>query len=413
MTTRQDHDGPSPSAGHWLTAARLRAYPMILLAVFALAILGYVAASDGLEDPLGKPLGTYFSPFHAAARLALQGEAGGAYRPEQLLAAQQGAIPGTDDVFVFPQPPVFLLMILPFGLLPYVPGLLAWLALGYGSYAASLLSRREARAATWAVVAFPGAIVCALNSQTGLLAVALLVGAMGLLERRPLCAGLLLGLCGFRPELFLASSLALAAGGHWRTLGMAAASLAGLVVVSFAAFGTAAWLAFRESLPWLGQVLAEGWLPWFKLISVYGAGRLAGLGLEAAVLLQAATTLLALAGLVWAWRRPAPLELKAAILGCSALLVSPLTLYYDLVVLAMPLLFLALEGQRHGWRTGERELLVAVWVMPLLVLPLGQVAGLQLAPFVNVVMLLALLRRIAGWWAEEPSAGRSPQMQRP
>ena len=75
MTTRQDFDRPCPSAGHWLTAARLRAYPMILLAVFALAILGYLAASDGLEDPLGKPLGTYFSPFHAAARLALQGEA--------------------------------------------------------------------------------------------------------------------------------------------------------------------------------------------------------------------------------------------------------------------------------------------------------------------------------------------------
>ncbi len=401
MTTRQDIGGRCLSAGHWLTAARLRAYPMILLAVFALAILGYLAASDGLEDPLGKPLGTYFSPFHAAARLALQGEAVGAYRPERLLTAQQGAIPGTDDVFVFPQPPVFLLMILPFGLLPYVPGLVAWLALGYGSYAASLLSHREARAATWAVLAFPGAIVCALNSQTGLLAVALLVGAMGLLERRPLCAGLLLGLCGFRPELFLASSLALAAGGYWRTLAVAVASLAGLVVVSFAAFGTAAWLAFRESLPWLGQVLAEGWLPWFKLVSVYGAGRLAGLGLEAAVLLQAAVTLLALGSLIWAWRRPAPLELKAAVLGCSALLVSPLTLYYDLVLLALPLLYLALEGLRHGWRSGERELLVAAWVLPLVVLPLGQVASLQLAPFVILAVLAIPLRRIQA--AEAPS----------
>jgi len=405
MAARQDLEEQCPSAGHWLTAARLRAYPQILLAVFALAILGYLAASDGLEDPLGKPLGTYFSPFHAAARLALQGEAAEAYLPERLLAAQQETIPGTDDVFVFPQPPFFLLLVLPFGLLPYLPGLVAWLALGYGGYAASLLGRSEVRVGTWAVLGFPGAILCALNGQTGLLAAPLLAGAIGLLGRRPLCAGLLFGLCGFRPELVPVIGLALVAGGHWRTLAMAAASLAGQVAASVVAFGTAPWLAYRDSFPWLAQILAEGWLPWFKLVSVYGAGRLIGLGLEAAVMLQAASTLLALAALVWAWRRQVPLELKAAVLGCTALLVSPLTLYYDLVLLALPLVGLALDGQRRGWRPGERELLAVAWVLPLVAGSLGQSTALQVAPLVTALLLLALLGRIRGGGLEARAAG--------
>ena len=398
MSARQDLEDAGRAGGHWLSGARLRAYPQILLAVFAVAILAYVAASEGLEDPLGKPLGTYFSPFHAAAGLALRGEAAEVYRPEALLAAQQAAIPGTDDVFAFPQPPVFLLLILPLGLLPYVPGLIAWFALGYGSYAVLLLRRLQgaAGAGTWAVLAFPGAILCALNSQTGLLAVALLAAAVGLLPRRPLVSGLLFGLCGFRPELALAIGLALAAGGHWRTLAAAAASLAGLVAASVAAFGVGPWLAFRDSLPWLGEVLAEGQLPWFKLVSVYGAGRLVGLGLEAAVLLQVAGTLLALSALVWAWRRSAPLELKAGVLGCAALLISPLTLYYDLVLLALPLLWLALEGVRRGWRPWERELLAAAWALPLIAVPLGQAVALQVAPLVILLVLLCLLRRLGG-----------------
>ena len=398
MSARQDLEGAGRAGGHWLSGARLRAYPQILLAVFAVAILAYVAASEGLEDPLGKPLGTYFSPFHAAAGLALRGEAAEVYRPEALLAAQQAAIPGTDDVFAFPQPPVFLLLILPLGLLPYVPGLIAWFALGYGSYAVLLLRRLQgaAGAGTWAVLAFPGAILCALNSQTGLLAVALLAAAVGLLPRRPLVSGLLFGLCGFRPELALAIGLALAAGGHWRTLAAATVSLAGLVAASIAAFGVGTWLAFRDSLPWLGEVLAEGQLPWFKLVSVYGAGRLVGLGLEAAVLLQVAGTLLALSALVWAWRRAAGLELKAGVLGCAALLISPLTLYYDLVLLALPLLWFALEGVRRGWRPWERELLAAAWALPLIAVPLGQATALQVAPLVILLVLLCLLRRLGG-----------------
>ena len=396
MTLRQGIGDEKRPGRHWLTAERLRAYPQILLVVFGLATLGYVLASEGLQDPLGKPLGTYFSPFHAGARLALDGEAAAIYDPERLLAAQQTAIPGTDDVFLWPLPPVLLLLLLPFGLLPYVPGLIAWLAFGFAGYALSLSRALTDRTGVWAALAFPGAIVCALNSQTGLLAVALLVGALGQLERRPLSAGLLLGLAGFRPEFAVLGCLALAAGARWRALAATLATLAALLLICFAAFGAAPWRAYLDSFPWLAEVLAEGWLPWFKLVSVYGSARLLGLSTTPAVALQAIVAILTLAALVWAWRRPTAVELKGAVLACAALLVSPLTFYYDLVLLAPALLWLAEDGQRRGWRPWEREILAAAWALPLIASPLAQATALPLALLAVVVLLWSLLRRIHG-----------------
>ena len=396
MSARQGFEEEGGPERHWLTGERLRAYPKILLVVFALAILSYVMASEGLQDPLGKPIGTYFSPFHAGARLALDGEAAAIYDPVRLLAAQQAAIPGTDDVFLWPQPPIILLLLLPFGLLPYVPGLIAWFAFGFGGYALALSRALGNRTGIWAVLAFPGAIVCALNSQTGLLTVALLAGALGQLERRPLGAGLLFGLAGFRPEIAVVSCLALAAGARWRVLAAALATLGGLLLICFAAFGAAPWLAYRDSFPWLAEVLAEGWLPWFKLVSVYGSARLLGLDTTPAIALQGVAAVLALGALVWAWKRPAAMELKGAVLACVALLVSPLTFYYDLVLLALPLLWLALDGWRRGWRPWEREVLTAAWVLPLIASPLAQAMALQLAPLMIAALLLSLLRRIGG-----------------
>ena len=174
------------------------------------------------------------------------------------------------------------------------------------------------------------------------------------------------------------------------------ATLAALLLICFAAFGAAPWRAYLDSFPWLAEVLAEGWLPWFKLVSVYGSARLLGLSTTPAVALQAIVAILTLAALVWAWRRPTAVELKGAVLACAALLVSPLTFYHDLVLLAPALLWLAEDGQRRGWRPWEREILAAAWALPLIASPLAQATALPLALLAVVVLLWSLLRRIHG-----------------
>ncbi len=48
------------ASGSWLSAARLRAYCLILVALAALALIALLATSNGLNDYQGRPLGTDF-----------------------------------------------------------------------------------------------------------------------------------------------------------------------------------------------------------------------------------------------------------------------------------------------------------------------------------------------------------------
>ena len=65
--------------GEWLTGERLRAYRLILLITYALAIITWIVLSHGLLDINGKPLGTDFASFYAAGSLALDGRAASVY----------------------------------------------------------------------------------------------------------------------------------------------------------------------------------------------------------------------------------------------------------------------------------------------------------------------------------------------
>ncbi|MNT92677.1 hypothetical protein D3C72_2339990 [compost metagenome] len=54
---------------------------------------------------------------------------------------------------------------------------------------------------------------------------------------------------------------------------------------------------------------------------------------------------------------------------------------------------LAVEGVKHGWMKGERELLVVAWLLPF-ALSMNQAGHLPPAgPLVTLLLLMAILRR--------------------
>ena len=57
----------------WLDASRARAYPRIVAGVVLLALLGLVLTAHGAVDSRGEPIGTDFSNFWSAAKLARMG----------------------------------------------------------------------------------------------------------------------------------------------------------------------------------------------------------------------------------------------------------------------------------------------------------------------------------------------------
>jgi len=210
---------------------------------------------------------------------------------------------------------------------------------------------------------------------------------MTLLPKRPLAAGLLLGLLVVKPQLGLVLPFALVAGREWRAIAGAAASSIGLVLISIAIFGWASYRAWLGNAGLIASIASEGLAGWHRMASVYGALRLAGLGSGAAWAIHAVVALAAAAAACLVWHRKADPGARAGALAAATALASPYLFVYDTLILVVP--FLWLIGQGRNWL-----LLGLVWA--ILFLALTQVAGWSggpnLMPLAPIVLLGLILR---------------------
>ena len=86
-------------------------------------------------------------------------------------------------------------------------------------------------------------------------------------------------------------------------------------------------------------------------------------------------------------------ELHAAALATAVLLTTPYMMDYDLVILALPIAWIALEGRRTGFLTWEKSLLAFVWTLPLFARSLAGHALIPVAPLAMLLLLADIARR--------------------
>jgi hypothetical protein len=384
-------------SGDWLTPARARGYSLILLGLCAIAIVGWIALSDGLVDRNGKPLGTDFSNVYAAGRLTWQGRPADAYDPPLQHAAERAVFAGRDVPFYgWHYPPFFLGIAFLVAAVPYAWGLSIWLVTSFAAYLAAMhaiLPRRQ----TWLIAAaFPAVFVNIGHGQNGFLTTALLGGALHLLDRRPWLAGVLIGLLAYKPQFGVLIPIALLAGGRWRTIGAAAVTVAGIFVLSFATLGEGVWHAFADSMTFTQTiVLEQGNTGWEKIQSIFSAVRMWGASIQLAYAIQFALASALAATLAWLWHGDAAFELKAAALAVASLLATPYVLDYDLVVLGIAIAYLARLGLSQGFRACEISLLAAAWFAPLLSRGVAQATAIPLGLLVLLILYVLILRRAA------------------
>ena len=221
---------------HWLDGSRVRGYAVLL----ALASLGLMVNSYSKAMGLA---GTDFLAFWGAGQVTAAGDPAAAYD----LAVQQRVqtATGSQGWFAFVNPPPFLFLAAPFGALPFPLAWIAWVVAGYAVWSWAAI---RAFPRLWPLVlVFPGALVAAGHAQTGLVTGALLVAAVALLDRRPVASGLLVGALIVKPHLALLLPFWLVAGGRWKAVAAAAASVAGLLLLAWAMFGTQTMLAYTTS----------------------------------------------------------------------------------------------------------------------------------------------------------------------
>jgi len=293
----------------------------ICLAISLSFVVPLVAAWSLLPD---------FTMFWAAARFALT-EPHKVYDIASMGAAQAWAIAPSKGPRPFPYPPTALLLIAPFGLLPFWAAYWSWTVLSIAAFWSAV--RRVA--SRWAVplaIAMPHSVLVLILGQTTLFAGSAVIWAISLLNKRPALAGILFGVvAALKPQSVLLAPLVFIRVRDWRPAIGAAASFGGLCLVSLL-FGAGLWRSWFETLSSHPQMVS------FYHLEIIGATpRMAGMGLhldQSAI--TAAQYVGIIAGMAILWfgfgSSDKLLRVQCFVIGC--LLASPYAMRYEVAVLA-------------------------------------------------------------------------------
>jgi hypothetical protein len=379
----------------------LRRHGFIVAAAMLAGLYGWAmlvataAGHDGAIGPRFNAPGADWVIFLAAARAFFTGDLAHIYDQVWITQAVNGGFAhwlSVPEPFpLFPYPPVFLLLVLPFAALPVGWSLAVSQLLSFGALALAVRRLAPDRSAyvflVGALMLCPAASNNVLAGQNAFLALALIAGGVLWRRDRPLRAGALLGLLIFKPQYFLLLPVALLAARDWRALtGMALSALL-FMAASVALFGPGLWWDWINVYLHPQHTMAVNATDWGHMwdesvstcLALLGApGWLAKTGQGLAMLAAAAA--------VWrAFRRDQPAEVQLGILLAAALLASPHVSPYDLV-------FAALGGLILAARLGEGARALAL-ILPLMawLAPLYNPPRINPVGFLTPLMLLGLI----------------------
>jgi hypothetical protein len=371
-----------------LSQATVTRITAAIAAVYLLILFAHPAAgpSQGWPGTQGEiTRAVDYAAIWTGGRFALEGRPLDAYdwdlvdNATRALAGQPSA-----EKLPFPYPPTFMALAAALATLPYGLSMMMWAAATWAAYAAAALRIIGTwRGAIW-MSASVAVLYSAMIGQNGALSAALLGLGLALVPKRPVLAGISIGLLSYKPHLGLLIPLALAAGGHWRVFVSAAATAVMMALASLVCFGPEVWGAFIAHTGKMASHYASAPSPW-KLQSLFGLLRTSGLATEYALALHAVAASVAAFLVAMLWRGPAPYALKAAALAACSLLVSPYVFIYDLAVLMVAQAFLVRHALDHGIDERELDGIVLANALVALAPAIGFPAG------VLATLLLALL----------------------
>ena len=332
-------------------------------------------------DAAQHAIGRDFVNLWVSGRLILEGNVAVLFDPGAYNAALHRLFDPELPPHVWSYPPTSFLLAVPLAMLPYGAALALWTAAGLVAFLCAArigLTRPQAGSTTVLLLLAPATLVNIICGQNGFLTAALLAGGFLLLERRPVVAGVLLGLLSYKPHFGIIVVPALLALGAWRSIGAAVASAIGLALVSGLAFGLWPWHSFFAVTVSNQALLLEAFNGFFTsmLISPYSALRHLGLAHGYAMALQAALALATAVVVVLRVRRTRDTDTVLGLVTLGTFAASPYVLTYDLPIVAMVLARLAARDRQ--WSLAQAGLFGAAWALPL-VAPVLALGGLPVA----------------------------------
>jgi alpha-1,2-mannosyltransferase len=396
--------------GEWLTPQRMRIWALCVFGISSLGVLYVILTSDGLNDFRGRPIGSDFSNVYAAGTYVLEGRAAAPFDWPLQFAREKAIFGAGTQFYGWHYPPFFLFVAGLLAMMPYALALAVWQGVTLLLYlfcirtimSSSLARPGEPIAHDFSrdpliillAIAFPAVLVNFGHGHNGFLTAALIGGGLRVLDKRPVVAGILFGLVSYKPQFGVLIPLVLIASGRWRTFAAATATVAGLILVTTLVFGTEVWRAFFDSMHLTRvEILEAGATGWEKIQSVFSWVRMWGGGVTLAYVVQGAVALAAAGALVWLWRSDAAFPLKAAALAIGAIIATPYSLDYDMMVLAPAIAFLTADGMSRGFIPWEKSALALVWFVPLFARSVAQYTFIPLGVWAMLAAFILVMWR--------------------
>ena len=419
-------------SGDWLTRERMRLVASAVLIASAAGFLLLVVTSHGGVDLQGRPLGTDFSNVYAAGTYVWDGNTVAAFDPPQQFAREQAIFGPSTQFYGWHYPPYFLFVAAALSWMPYGAALAVWQAVTLGLYLlmmrgivfpsprargeggspqdsesrigpltrfASLATPPRAAGRSnpdWLLLslAFPAVLINLGHGQNGFLTAALMGGALIVLDRRPIVAGILFGLLVYKPQYGLMLPIVLGVSGRWKCFAAAAATVVLLTIATTLTFGASVWQAFLDSTHFTRTVVLEqGNTGWYKIQSIFAWARMWGAPIPLAYALQGAATVALGAALARLWRSAAPVPLQAAALCLATILATPYSFDYDMMLLAPAIAFVAIDGLLRGFAPWEKTLLAVLWLTPLVARSIAHISLVPLGVPIMMAVFVLILRR--------------------
>ncbi|MBK0399593.1 DUF2029 domain-containing protein [Limibaculum sp. M0105] len=351
-----------------------------------------------------------FTAFWAAASMTLNGQPSLAYDWEAHRAVEEAALGGSfTGVMPWHYPPVFQVLVTPFGLLPPFAAHAFWVILTLSFYLGVVNRIMPGRTPLLAAMIPAPFLMLVVNGQTGFLIAALIGLTLLNLDRRPVAAGVALGFAALKPHLVIAFPIALAATGKWRMLAVSALTIAALAGVSILLLGAGTWVAFFDSLGHTATVFTDSGNKWHLYASLYGRLRLAGFDLIPAVGAQAVLSVGTMWFLVCGMRSPsmAP-DVQAALIAYASIAIAPRVLDYDILTLYIGALFQIRHARSAGFFPGEMLVLGLALAVTFADLLLPHDTGLFLSDMNFLLAPLLMAALLAGEKRREAETAREP-----
>ncbi|VWC56411.1 glycosyltransferase family 87 protein [Burkholderia lata] len=398
----------------WLTPRRVVAYSAVALACYApfLAIWASIvrhAPAIALSRP-----GADYAVFWSASYVMLHGSPWQAYDVPTFSRLATELFPQLRhaDLIAWLYPPTNLLLVTPLALLPYAVGYPLFVAFGvvvFG-FAASRVSGLGAipgasRIGGFALVAAPFVFVTGMFGQNAFLTASCAALAVCWADRRPMWAGLCIGLLSAKPQMALLFPFVLVASRAWRTIAWAALATTAFVASSVLICGVESLRLFVAGTAFArSRLLEQSVVLWRTSPAPFAAFRLAGLSPSIAYAAQACIAALAIAVACIVWTRSRDIRLRAAVLAVATLAANPYVWHYELAWLGIAIACMLATGWQDGWRRGEQTAITLMWLLPAVEYLNPWLQWPQIGPVVTLFALVVLLRR-AGPGAQNASRG--------